>query len=251
MNTGIDQVKDFERYLKSAPIDLEADDFTRRLISQYYEEEALRKRWKGILGNKYEYSLNTPMQAEASIPTTASSKYKLLGPLLAMAACVLFAWLFWPTVDHTSSDPVAELLSEHYANPHTRDLLKGSSLEPALRSRAYNFYQNKEYQKTIPLLEEVINEGSQEEADHFFLGLSYLYNKQAEQAIPSFQYLLAQPLTRYKDSATWYLALALTAANNYTAARPYLRQVATWDGNSGKRKLAAEAERLLKVLDEE
>jgi len=167
-----------------------------------------------------------------------------------MAACMF--WFFNSTTGSTilPVSPVDQLLSEHYAKPFPRDVLKGPTSTLAIQNKAYLHYQGKEYPATIALLEELVANGGEEQVDYFYLGLSYLYTGQPAEGAKHFKTLLEGPPNNHQDIATWYLGLALTDAEEYEEARIYLSKVATWTGNTGKEKMAKDAVDLIRVIDE-
>ncbi len=239
----------FNDYLKDQNTSMESDDITKEIISDFYKEELLRDRWKKILKEKHNYgeSENT---ATPKVDNKKNGKRILLITALAVAASILL--FFYVNIGNTVNQlgPVDQLLSAHYEKPFPRDVLKGPRSTLALRSEAYAAYQNKDYATTISSLEQLVAEGGVDQEDYFYLGLSYLYNKQPDQSARQFKTLLDRPTSNYQDIATWYLGLALTDAKKYDEAKVYLSKVATWNGNKGKQEMAEDAMDLMKVIDE-
>jgi len=246
----------YDDYLQDKTTNMESDKITKDIISNYFQEEHLKERWGKILRDDHNYGQeeNTaPMVSNTDASSNGGEKKNirrlLVVTLIGIAASLL--WFFNTNigVNISPASPVDQLLSEHYAKPFTRDVLKGPDATLAIRSKAYTFYQNEAYKETIPLLENLIAEGAEEQEDYFFLGLSYLYTEQPEAGAKQFKTLLEGPTNNYQDIATWYLALALTDAGAYEEAKIYLSQVATWTGNKGKEKMANDAKDLMKVID--
>ena len=198
---------------------------------------------------------NPPPDETKSDPSNDSSKNGNIKRFLTVALIGLAASLFWffnSTTGSTiiPSSPVDQLLSEHYAKPHARDILKWPNTTLAVRGNAYIFYQNKEYSKSISSFEQLISNGEGEQEDFFYLGLSYLYTQQPNKAAKHLKTLIDGPPNNYQDIATWYLALALTDAEAYDEAKVYLSKVANWSGNKGKEESAKHAVELMRVIDE-
>ena len=242
----------FEKYLKDQTKDLESDELTKEIITNYFQEEKLRERWKKILNEQHNYG-----QPENSVPVASKvvDNKRNIKRLFAVALIGMAASMFWFFNSTTGStigpvSPVDQLLSEHYAKPFARDVLKGPESTLAIRGKAYQFYQNKNYHETISLLEELVAVGGEEQKDYFYLGLSYLYSDQPEEAAKRFKTLLEGPTNNYQDIATWYLGLALTDAGEYEEAKIHLSKVATWTGNKGKENTAKDAIELLRVIEE-
>ncbi len=247
----------YDDYLKDKTTNMESDEITKEIISDYFQEEQLRKRWGKILREDHNYGAAEETAAGATVPQAAptDSRNKNVRRLLAVTIMGIAASLLWffytnIAVNVSPISPVDQLLSEHYAKPFTRDVLKGPESTLAIRSKAYHFYQNEAYKETIPLLEQLIATGGAEQEDHFFLGLSYLYTKQPEKGAQEFKTLLEGPADNYQDIATWYLGLALTDAGAYEEAKVYLSEVASWTGNKGKDELARDAKDLLQMMEE-
>ena len=243
----------FDDYLKDQTTSLESDKITKEIISEFYEEEQLRDRWGKILKEKHRFGkTETAASKTADVPEIGNKKNGkriFLIPLLGVAASLLLFFYINTGQQVIQLSPVDQLLSEHYAKPFTRTVLKGPESNLTLKTEAYYFYQKEEYPKTIVALKALIAEGSQDSEDHFFLGLSYLYSQQPEEGAKQFKILLGEEENNYRDIATWYLGLALTDAKKYEEAKVYLSEVTTWTGNKGKEKIAKDAKDLLKEIE--
>ena len=243
----------FDDYLKDKTTDMESDKITKKIISEYYEEEQLRDRWGKILKEKHRFgATETVVSKTADLPEIGNQKNGkriFLITLMTAAASLLLFFYINTGQQVIQLSPVDQLLSEHYAKPFTRTVLKGPESNLTLKTEAYYFYQKEEYPKTIVALEALIAEGAQNSEDHFFLGLSYLYSQEPEKGVTQFKILLDGENNNYRDIATWYLGLALTDAKKYDEAKVYLSEVSKWTGNKGKEKIAKDAQDLIKEIE--
>ena len=228
--------------------DKASDVFTKKILTEYFEGEKLKTRWQAILDqNKFS---DSDLAADLALPKKKTS-LKLVRNLLILAACFILLFLVKQINIGTSEEnTVHQLLAEHYAKPYNREVFKGiDEGNSKLEYQAFQNYQSGEYEKAIPFFEEIILSGSEDEDVRLFLGLCYLYSNNSELAINNFTWILNQNVSSYEDAATWYSALAYTDAERYEEAKKYLIEVASWDQNSGRRKLAKKAKDLLKAME--
>jgi len=239
----------YNKFLKGEMNDEESHDFTRFILTEYFEEEKLKSKWEAILQNKKQHSGSDP-QNEIEVKRKGTS-FRLIGSLLVLAASLTLVFLVqYNDVDTAVKSPVDQLLSQHYSKPYNREVFKGSMDEgPNLVYNAFQLYQQGNYESAIPLFEEIVSNENASEDVRFYLGLSYLYSRKSNEAFSQFEWVLNQDRTSYADAATWFAALALTDAEKYTEARKYLSEVAQWNQNKGRRELASKAKILIEALD--
>lgn len=239
-----------EDYLKGKLATKENDNFTKELVHDYFEKEKLKKHWGTLLDE--DFNLKTGNNNN-SVPAKSSKIIPLLAFATTIAASLLLIfYVFVPgQVEDNQLSAIDVLLNEHYATPFNRTMLKGPNETAAQRTKAFELYNGREYEKAIPLLTSFVQNGTAIEDDYFFLGLSHLYSKQPEEAIIALSFIYQKEDMQRKDAATWYLALAYVANNECEDAKPLLENVATWKGNSGKLKLANNANELLEIVNSE
>jgi len=247
----MNSVEELNNYFNQHQIKIESDSITKELIKSYFEEEALKEKWGKILEKDFKVDYSTPVMADTvSTAEKPKSKALLYALLLAIIGALILAINFWKPSSTSSEDRLQALLNDQYSNPVPRELVKGPAEDFASIQNAYALYQSKDYEAAIPLLEQAVTIEPSNEDHLFYLGLSYLYNKDAENAILQFDIILNQEASNKSDAATWYKALALTEAQNYDDAKVLLKEVSEWTGNSGKLKLAEEARLLLDAIED-
>jgi len=239
----------YNKYIKGELSEQEAASFTKEIIKESFEEEDRKKHWKEVLEKDHSFSIKKRMPNEGKLNSIGSKKsYLKIGAIISMAASVLLVVYFSFLTQKTKSTPLEQLLSHHIDKPVTRNFQKGLSDPSGLRDKANVLYSNKKYEASIPLFEEIIQSGKGIEDDYFFLGLSYLHQNNTAFAIEQFDWILNQANPQRKDYATWYLGLALVASGDYRRSEIYLNEVASWQNNPGRIKLANSAKEILKEI---
>lgn len=239
----------YDKYFKEELPAAEAEAITRTLLFDYFEAEALRSQWAKILEKEHDlYRSNPPKSNISETPKPGLNKIKIWGTITALAASLALLFYIFSTSQQTALNPIDQLLSAHYEKPFTRNLLKEIPATNDSRMQAYDLYQNHAYSEAIPYFEALLTEYPQDEDLHFFLGLSQLYTHQSAAAINQFNWILAQPTAQRKDAATWFLGLAYTDNEQFEEAKIHLNEVAQWDNNAGKLKMANQAKELIQAI---
>ena len=235
-------IMEYHNYLKNHGLQLEDDEFSKQLVKEHFEVEDIKQRWSTILGRDQE------SEATVDIPNKFSVR-KLFMPLGIAASLAIMLMVYFPNTQQVAElGPVEELLQEVYAYPVSRDIVKGSMSQGELRTLAYQHYQERKYPEAITAFNELIELESESTEDRFFLGLSYLYNRNPELAVKEFDQLLEVGDSEREDYIVWYLALALLDAGDNERATIYLTQVSKWNNNKGQLKLAGKAIELLESI---
>lgn len=176
------------------------------------------------------------------------SKTRSLSILKWAAAIILISaaslMLFISNNQTSSTDLAQSYISEVYNAP--------SSLRSDEQSKdsknwleAKKLYKEKSYQQAAILIEEDIkNNGSVSNQEHFYLGLCYLYQspKQANKAIKQFAKVDKESLLG--NPANWYQSLAYILENKESEAIPLLKTIA-----NGKTNRTEKAKLLLKNIE--
>ncbi len=268
------RIDKYDQYIKGNMSEEEMDQFTEDIVTEHYEEEALKAELRKEVAFHYERmekelqnpNISTPTNKEIT-PTSnttvsggqvvsMNNRSRILQVLsLGIAATLLvglIGYFMLPNLTNTPSIVEAKI-AEHYTNINvTRSIVKGvpqAILEK--REQAFGHYKNKNYQAAIPLFKEILTSPSGNEEDQYFLGLSYLHNKQEVEAAGIFKTLLQENKTPRKDEVSWCLSLALLSAGKCTQATPYLTDMTQWDGNKRMRTYAQNAQELLDLVAKE
>lgn len=91
---------------------------------------------------------------------------------------------------------------------------------------AHEFYTEKQFDKSIPLFEDLLKENGNDEETKFYLGLSLLNTKEQakiSQSIRLFQSLLNSE--RFGHQSHWFLALALYESGQPEQAEVYFKKI--------------------------
>lgn len=125
----------------------------------------------------------------------------------AIAAAVLVLLIGWWQFSSTPPAQIAESYYEQYdLNFGVRNT--GQSEEQTSLQNIETAYQNKEYQKSIELLEALLVKAPNNSKAWLGLGVAYMEIKDCKQAITKFNYLIDKKDALYFDEARWYAAIA-------------------------------------------
>jgi len=239
------------KYIQGTMSEKELDDLTKTLVKDHFEESETKEKWKRLLEENY--GVNSFENIEdwtAFKEKKKKSKTKLfyITTLSTMVASLLIFVIFTLNTESHTSNPLDNILEEYYNSPVQYRNAKGASSISEKRLLAFDLYNNKDYKSAAKLLETVINKDAFVEDDYFYLGLSYLYQKEAQKSADIFKLILDQENLQRKDASTWFLALSLIESKAYPEARKYLNEVMEWKGNSGKIRKANQARELLSII---
>ena len=93
------------------------------------------------------------------------------------------------------------------------------------------FYQKKKFRKTVQLLNKVLEKQPANINGHFYLGLSYLYQKKAAEAITHFNKVIALNGKVFFEKCYWYLGNAYLLQGNPDKAVEMFEKVVEIDGD--------------------
>ncbi|MCH2021034.1 MAG: hypothetical protein MK207_01035 [Saprospiraceae bacterium] len=111
-----------------------------------------------------------------------------------------------------------------------------------LIKKAMNFYNQKAYNKAIPIFEEYLNNNS--DANEFnqielYLAVSLLGIGETSKSTFILEKLVASEKKTFRDDATWYLSLAYAHASKITAAKAQLKNL------SNSKKYSSKVDKIL------
>lgn len=229
----------------------ELDDMTKKIVHDHFEEFETKEKWKKILADNYGVKSFEDLEEWTSFKekkNKSKTKFFYLTSLSTLVASVLIFVIFTLNTGSDTTNPLDNLMEEYYSSPIQYRNSKSPESISTNRQLAFEFYNNKDYKSSAKLLETVINKDDFIEDDYFYLGLSYLYQKQAEKSAAIFKFILDQGNLQRRDASTWFLALSLIEDKQYPEAEKYLSEVATWEGNTGKIRKARQAKELLELI---
>jgi len=146
----------------------------------------------------------------------------------AIAAGILFLILGGLILFANITYSNERLAAQAYNAPNLTSIVRGGQLSEA-ENEAVQAFLSDDYEKTI----EILSPTSEENTDaQFLIGLAYLKNEQAAQAIIAFQNILGEPINERQESTEWYLTLAYLMNDDPEAAKTYLEQILSQPANS-------------------
>ena len=229
-------MKTSEKYSQPHLSGKELEETSEHLLDALHDRQ-LRRRWQQQLSDEHQMPARRPR----------TSIIRKLRPWLAVAASlalVLSVFYWWPVTpqDHSA------LLSEHLARPFPNsEGRKDEIIIDSLRAQAIAAYTDGNFTEAAQLREQLVRRDSAIiEQDVLYLGLSYLYQQppQGQAAIPYLERASQWPAGEFTAESRWFLALAYLQAEQMSAARQVLEQIAASNWRD------EEAEALLKQLPE-
>lgn len=212
---GLDK---FSKYIRGTLPEEETEAFTREVVKDYFESEALKEKWNTILENG-----NQSNTQDNKIHAIKTQRWKsLLIGGLAAAASVLLLLFAWFSFEEKPAHQ--ELLAAYISVPYQESISRKGPIED-LQNKALEFYNNKDYLNASTTFEK-INTLDQSKNWIFYIGLCQLYQHHAKSAIKYFEQSLGHPDQVYKTESHWYLGLAHTMNNDLAAAKEHIEIVA-------------------------
>lgn len=155
---------------------------------------------------------------------------------MAAGFLILIIAVFLIYFNQSTSDPQQLSIKsfESYPHPYTvRDT------ESSLIKDAFSAYDFGQFEKAIPLMQEITDERTEPIFD-FHLAVAYLGNQEAKKAIPIFQ-KISPDLPHMQEQIYWYLGLCYLQEKEVDIAKKYFLQI--------KRFNQEKLKKLLKQLD--
>ena len=188
---------------------------------------------------------------------TASAHQPIVRPLIswrywaAAASVVVVLGVGYFTYQQTTSRQADIAYAETFSSDPTADLMKdfpSGKVSPSVHSQfmdAMTKYKSGKYDEVIDQLKTLPADKQTIQYRNYFLGLSYLANKQPVEAIP----LLAKAQTastgKLQQKAEWFLALAYVKNEQKEKALPILKRISADKAHP----LQSLAKRVLKKIE--
>lgn len=165
---------------------------------------------------------------------------------LALAAlAVIVAIAFWP---RGSQPSLADFAQIEHAPYHAMNIKSGAEVSEAERlfEEGMVFYQQKDYGRAAEKLALAARQDSSDAGLQFYLGLSYLLDKQVDPAIVHLQRAVALGEDSILEKAYWYLGNAWLLKNRRAEALQAFREVVEIEGDyqSHAQEIIAQVERM-------
>lgn len=247
--------EDLDRYLLDTMDTSEKRAFEQQLAADTALADAVALHQDTIAGiqldssqalKKHLQEVEASLAGEEQPPLTTERKKTIQRPLitwLALAASLLtvmlLGYLFLPD---TSPEAMYVTYYQPYPNLINPAQRSAEIQEETVLERAMRAYDSQQYIQALALFEQ--GDAFSNPGYTFYYGVSYLGINQPEKAIPLLERVANEQDSLFCNPARWYLALAHLKANNTTAALPYLKQLASTEGD-----YVREAKELLEELE--
>jgi TolA-binding protein len=219
----------------------EFDEFSQKAITglQYHNEnEPLPETLRRL-----EQKVRAGSKGRAAVPIRRIMSIAAGFVILAMG--VYFLYLQTPADDslfaqHFTYLPLAmDGASRNYV---ARD---SSSSGTGLKDAAIKAYEADNYDEAEGLIRAYINQVPDDLEMQFYYGVVLLGKGHSQAALPYLKKMMEQPVKRaYQRPASWYVALAFLAQEDYSSAKSVFKELAT-----GEDKYAINSRALLKHLE--
>ena len=163
----------------------------------------------------------------------------------------LLAWRYWAvaasivvmlgigyyTYQHTNDRQADLAYTETFTPDPTDELVKNfptGTILPTVRAQlleALSQYKVGKYDRAINQLRMLPADKQTIDYKNYFLGLSYLANKQPAEAIPLLSRVLVVPSAKLRQKAEWFLALAYVKNEQKEKALPMLKRISVDKAN--------------------
>lgn len=183
----------------------------------YPNQEELRPFVESV-GERFRSALDAQLGARKS---DWGLYYRLAAVLVIGVAAVLYL----------SRDKPHEKLFAEYFEPHPNNLSvrRGQQPQGDLEQAALH-YEAKEFTEAVKLFENVLKSEPNNVTARFYAGVSYLATDDVQNAIVSFQKVIAAGKNDLQKPAEWYLGLAYLKGNDLENARAVFNKIISYDG---------------------
>ncbi|AKD56144.1 hypothetical protein [Spirosoma radiotolerans] len=170
---------------------------------------------------------------------TASASQLIVRPLVswrywaAAASVVVVLGVGYFTYQQTTSRQADLAYAETFSSDPTADLMKDfptGKVAPSIRGQfldATTKYKSGKYDEVIDQLKTLPADKQTMQYRNYFLGLSYLANKQPVEAIPLLTKAQTASSGTLRQKAEWFLALAYVKNEQKEKALPILKRIST------------------------
>ncbi|MEO1410310.1 MAG: tetratricopeptide repeat protein [Bacteroidota bacterium] len=167
--------------------------------------------------------LRTIHQREASTPPSPTRRR--WWPLLLLALALLALLLWWAL-----RRPSPQQLYADYYQTYPLSLSQRATEQPDPLAQIDRHYQNGEFDRALPLLEQSLREAPDQSQLRLALAITYLELDRPAAAETALRELLANDFDPFREQAQWYLALLYLKRGELTRVRPYLESLAAEEG---------------------
>lgn len=181
----------------------------------------------------------TQYEAASTTATSETRTLPVVRPLsmwrywAAAASVVIVLGAGYYAYQQTASQPINLAYDETVLVDSNDELIKSfpsGNMPPETRTKlldAFTKYKAGKYDQVIAQLTTLPTDKQTVYYKNYFLGLSYLANKQAAKAIPLLNQAQASPSGKLHQKAEWFLALAYIKNDQKEKALPILKRIST------------------------
>lgn len=226
-------MKNLRKYIRGQIGEQELEEVTGQLLRAKFGNEA-RQRWALQLKKEY------------GIERKPAGRPKKLYWMSAVAAAALLLAILWPAFQGILR-PTYEKTAQAYLAERfpAREIRKGTQEMEVARLEAADAYIREDYQQAIALRKAAAGSSAANSSDHFYLGLCYLYLKEAQPklAIQHLQKAREMDKGQLQQEIDWFLGLAYIQNGEPDKAREALQEIVRDKGWN-----AEKAEKLLREM---
>lgn len=236
---SFDEVTAFERQLASdEELAIEVKKRETILLGlQAFGNQKMRDQIKRVRAEMLENN-----KEKSSIPSPQSK----ITPLkwLALAA-VLISLLFLVRHAFVSKSSIEEKLFTEYFEPYSASFTTRNNNIAKEKIEARDFYNKKDYNSAIPLLENILSKQPYNADIELALASSYLAIGSLDHAVSHCTQVIERKDELYLDQAHWYIALAYIQQSKISQGRTHLQKLA----NDSRADFHIRAKELLSDLE--
>lgn len=211
-----------ENYKKGNLSPEELETFTNSFLRASFEQQQ-KDRWGELLEQDHEIAGTT---ATRKGPFKRTRYLWLSG--VAAAGLLLFGIFMYSSSNSNYEVLVDQYLAEGYFE--NQELTKGSFNTEQLYTQAIIAYNQQNFSTAAEQLERIAAMGEANDKHLFFLGLSYLYQEQASNAIAYLEQVMDKgEEATYIKECRWFLALAYLKNQQLEQAKHLLRTIVHGD----------------------
>ena len=243
----MDILKKYDQYIKGQLSEEQLESFTKDIVKEQMEAEALKKKWAGLLENDQDFQKLKEEILKEEKPATVKplapgrSRHQWLSIAAGLLLLVTVGFFIW----QSKGIDVNTLAGNHLKTVFSYQDSRGGVAEGNdLRIEASDFYRANNFVAAAPLFDQLLNSPEGNPTDQFYLGLSHLYSGNYSTAIEKLTTLKGANDFSMQKELSWYLGLALIQEGQLEAAKSELEVLSSGSGWKG-----AEARELIAAME--
>lgn len=235
----MDKEEQIDKYLKGELTEKERKDFEHKigedseLAEEFNFQQSMVEGVKDVFRDEMLMHFDDLEKQIAKSPKTVQkSKGKirrLVIGVISLAASVLLIIFVWIT----NKPNTEQLFADNYTTypNYVSNVERSNPTVKDLYATAFQQYEKGEYTKAIQDFEAILAIDKEDSIVEFYLGLAYLENKDAAQALEYLNASKQASAHRFVDPALWYAALAELQLGQTEAAKTDLEVLMNKEGS--------------------